>query len=171
MALTKRFMNFLMSLQLSEFLVVNRSESLCKASVRTGQRTRKDFVCSPQAVFKMLKISLTSSQHAVDSPLRGASSSSFTSSYATCVPAIRNLILTLCVPSNPNFVQFLLDCSCLPEVILATQQDGKEVRGHLFLITRLWVYTLHREGMKLKGMKLLGRWNYYLQMLSFPKQN
>ena len=75
MALTKRFMNFLMSLQLSEFLVVNRSESLCKASVRTGQRTRKDFVCSPQAVFKMLKISLTSSQHAVDSPLRGASSS------------------------------------------------------------------------------------------------
>ena len=80
---------------------------------------------------------------------------SFTASYAATVPAITDLILTLCVPSNPNFVQFLLDCSCLPEVILTTQQHGREVLHHLFLITRIWVYTLHRE-----RMKLLGRWNY-----------
>ena len=80
---------------------------------------------------------------------------SFTSSYAASVPAIMDLILTLSLPSNPSFVQFLLDCSCLPEVILATQQHRKEVLGHLFLITRLWVYTVHRE-----RMKLLGRWNY-----------
>ena len=80
---------------------------------------------------------------------------SFTSSYAASVPAIMDLILALCLPSNPSFVQFLLDCSCLPEVILATQQHGKEVLRDLFLITRLWVYTLHRE-----RMKLLGRWNY-----------
>ena len=81
---------------------------------------------------------------------------SFTSRYAASVPVIMDLILTLCLPSNPSFVQFLLDCSCLPEVIHATQQHGKEVLEHLFLITRLWVYTLHRE-----RMKLLGRWNYF----------
>ena len=46
-----------------------------KVSAGIGQRTRKDFVCSPLAVLKPSKTSLTSSQHAVDSLHRGASSS------------------------------------------------------------------------------------------------
>ena len=79
----------------------------------------------------------------------------YTSDYAASVPAIMDLILTLCIPSNPKFIQFLLDCSCLPEVILAHQQHGKEVLDHLFLITRTWVYTLHKE-----RLKKLGRWNF-----------
>ena len=79
----------------------------------------------------------------------------FTLNYASTVPAIQNLILSLCIPSNPRLVQFLLDCSCLPEVVRATQMYGQEVLGHLFTITRTWVYTLHKS-----RMKILGRWNF-----------
>ena len=75
--------------------------------------------------------------------------------YSSTVPAISDLILSLCSPSNPHLVQFLLDCSCLPEVIQATQLLGKDVLWHLFAISRTWVYTLHKA-----RMKILGRWNF-----------
>ena len=78
----------------------------------------------------------------------------FTLQYSNSVPAITQLIITHCTPSSPNFCQFLVDCSTIPDVILATQTNGKEVLYHLFNITRTWIYTLHKE-----RMKLLGRWN------------
>ena len=78
----------------------------------------------------------------------------FTLQYSNSVPAIAQLIITHCTPSSPNFCQFLVDCSTIPDVILATQTNGKEVLYHLFNITRTWIYTLHKE-----RMKLLGRWN------------
>ena len=69
---------------------------------------------------------------------------------------INNLIRYLCDPSSPTFCQFLLDCSCLPTVINATQENGPDVLHHLFHVTRTWVYTIHKE-----RLKLLGRWNIY----------
>ena len=79
----------------------------------------------------------------------------YTLKYSARVPTISSLILSLCSPTNPSFVQFLLDCSCLPEVIEATQLLGQDVLWHLFAITRTWVYTLHKA-----RLRLLGRWNF-----------
>ena len=79
----------------------------------------------------------------------------FTQKYCTKVsPAIRNIIENHCTIESPTFCQFLLDCSVLPQVITATQQYGSNVLSHVFHITRTWVYTLHKQ-----RMKLLGRWN------------
>ena len=64
------------------------------------------------------------------------------------------LVQEFCQPSHPQFCQFLLDCSILPEVITATQLNGFEVLATLFHITRTWCYTLHKE-----RLKMLGRWN------------
>ena len=80
---------------------------------------------------------------------------SFTLQYCEEFPTIKKLTLSLCTPSNPVFCQFLLDCSCIPSVIAAVQNQGSDLLNHLFHITRTWVYTLHKE-----RMKLLGRWNY-----------
>ena len=80
---------------------------------------------------------------------------SFTLKYCEEVTSIKKLTLSLCTPSNPSFCQFLLDCSCIPSVISAVQSQGSDLLNHLFHITRTWVYTLHKE-----RMKLLGRWNY-----------
>ena len=79
----------------------------------------------------------------------------FTREYSATVPSITQLILYLCTPTSENFCQFLLDCSTIPAVIKAAQMHGTDVLHHLFHITRTWVYTLHKE-----RMKLLGRWNY-----------
>ena len=78
----------------------------------------------------------------------------FTIKYSNSVPAYRELILTLSNPTNPMFCQFMLDCSCLPDVTQAVQLHGFAVLHHLFNITRTWVYSLHKH-----RMKLLGRWN------------
>ena len=62
----------------------------------------------------------------------------------------------LCDANQPSFVDFLLDCSTLPEVIAGVQQHGHVVLHHLFRVTQIWVYVLHRE-----RLKLLGRWNNF----------
>ena len=72
-----------------------------------------------------------------------------------CTHAIKHIIDKYCNPSSPSFCQFLLDCSVLPEVISAVQSEGQFIHEILFNITRTWVYTLHKE-----RMKLLGRWNF-----------
>ena len=78
----------------------------------------------------------------------------FTLEYCHSVPPIAQLIIELCTPTSPTFCQFLVDCSTIPDVIHATQIHGRDILFHLFNITRTWVYTLHKE-----RMKLLGRWN------------
>ena len=81
----------------------------------------------------------------------------FTIEYCDRVPNIKQLVHLLCSNSSTSttmFCQFLLDCSSMPEVIAAVQNDGDEILHHLFHISRTWVYTLHRE-----RMKRLGRWN------------
>ena len=78
----------------------------------------------------------------------------FTAHYSYSLPVfLRNLIYTKCNPSNDNFSGFLLDCSTDHDVIAATQRYGAEVHHHLFSVTRVWVYVLHRE-----RLKMLGRW-------------
>ena len=67
---------------------------------------------------------------------------------------ISELVLNMCSQTSPQFCQFLLDCSPLPAVVSAVQLHGEELLSHLFQITRTWVYTLHKE-----RMKMLGRWN------------
>ena len=55
------------------------------------------------------------------------------------------------------FLSILLDCSIIPEVIASAQNEGSNVLNMLFRLTRTWVYSLHKE-----RMKLLGRWNLTL---------
>ena len=57
---------------------------------------------------------------------------------------------------NPTtFLQFIFDCSVLPEVIAATQIHGNWVLNSLFYMTRSFCYSIH----KLR-YKLLGKWNH-----------
>ena len=80
----------------------------------------------------------------------------FSFDYCKSFPPIRKLVHQFCHSTNPQFCQFLLDCSVLPPVILEAQLHGSEVLHHLFHITRTWCYTLHKE-----RMKILGRWNHF----------
>ena len=52
-----------------------------------------------------------------------------------------------------TMVQFLLDCSVIPAVIAAAQQDD-EILKSLFKVTRSWCYTMHRA-----RLQLLQRWH------------
>ena len=49
---------------------------------------------------------------------------------------------------DSSWVQFVLDCSVIPEVISAAQKD-KSVYTLLFKATRTWCYSLHRTRLKL----------------------
>ena len=80
----------------------------------------------------------------------------FALEYFKNFPEIQPLAFKFCQPTHPKFCQFLLDCSVIPEVILATQMHGQGILHHLFHVTRTWVYALHRT-----RMKMLGRWNYF----------
>ena len=79
---------------------------------------------------------------------------SFTHNLIPTIPHLSGLVLSFCSTEHPQFMQFLLDPSTIPEIIESTQKYGPDTLYHLFHITRTWVYTLHRE-----RMKRLGRWN------------
>ena len=83
---------------------------------------------------------------------------SFTEAYCASHPVITNIIQTYCTNSTEGrrFCQFILDCSVLPEVVVAVQNYGTIIHTHLFNISRIWCYTLHRE-----RLKLLGRWRNF----------
>ena len=75
----------------------------------------------------------------------------FTSNFASNMTAPQaTLLLELSDPRSLSFFEFLIDCSTLPSVINLVQQ---EVLDKFFLVSRTWVYVLHRE-----RLKLLGRW-------------
>ena len=73
----------------------------------------------------------------------------FTARYSTLVPDISNLLLTYLHPNNPDFYQFLIDCSVIPEVISVVQRKGPTQLNYLFKVTRTWCYSIH-----------LGRWPF-----------
>ena len=64
------------------------------------------------------------------------------------VPMIR----TYCSPTHRLYSQFMLDCSCIPDIISATQAHGQIVLHHLFSITRVWCYCLHRDRLRALGL-------------------
>ena len=78
---------------------------------------------------------------------------SFTTSYCVDKPAVQLIVQLYCTPGEQNFCQFILDCSVLPEVVSAVQQYGQDILIHLYNITRIWCYALHRD-----RLKILGRW-------------
>ena len=55
---------------------------------------------------------------------------------------------------DEKFLKFLLDCSSLPEVYLATEKDAT-VLPLVTKITKTWCYSLLRT-----RMKILGKWAY-----------
>ena len=65
----------------------------------------------------------------------------------------KEIILDTYKKSVPEFIQLLLDCSVMPEVIDATQNGYTELLSEIFKFTRTWCYNIH-----MKRMKMLGRW-------------
>ena len=53
-----------------------------------------------------------------------------------------------------TFMQFILDCSVMPEVIHAEQQHGKNILSILFRASRTYCYSMYRE-----RRKRLDLWN------------
>ena len=51
-----------------------------------------------------------------------------------------------------TIMQFILDCSSLPEVIRSTQIFGTQIRDRLLYIGRTWCYNIHRERMNQLGL-------------------
>ena len=80
----------------------------------------------------------------------------FTSSYSNSHPVVASLIQQYCKTECRLFCQFLLNCTVLPPVIAAVQTHGEVILDHLFNITRIWVYALHRD-----RLKMLGRWRNF----------
>ena len=52
-------------------------------------------------------------------------------------------------------IQFLLDCSTLPEVVKAHQAEGSWVLDTLFYMTRTFCFSMHKA-----RLRLLGKWNH-----------
>ena len=65
---------------------------------------------------------------------------------------IQQLVLTKCSEENPFFSQFLLDCSVDVDVIKLVQEFGADALRPMFLVTRTWVYLIHRHRLKLLGL-------------------
>ena len=53
-----------------------------------------------------------------------------------------------------KFVQFVVDCTVLPEVISLKQLQGKWVHDSLLYLTRTFCFSVHKA-----RLKLLGKWN------------
>ena len=68
---------------------------------------------------------------------------------------VASLITKFLIDPNPEFCQFLLDCSTIPEVIKTCDVFGRSVLNELFNVTRTWVYTLHKD-----RLRKLGRWRH-----------
>ena len=71
-------------------------------------------------------------------------------------PVSRNRVINIVFStSTHNIMQFLLDCSVMPDIISAVQCFGRSILSDLFYLGRSWCFSLHRE-----RMKRLGRWNF-----------
>ena len=68
---------------------------------------------------------------------------------------VKDLAFSALHNSPLYLMQFILDASVLPKVILAVQQHGKDVLYSLFHLTRTWCFSIHRERSKFQG-----KWNF-----------
>ena len=76
---------------------------------------------------------------------------SYMLSYSQNVHEIKDIVNTYCSPSHPDFVQFMLDCSALPDVIRLSQEHGTCIKDSLFKITRTFTYSMHRARMSFQN--------------------
>ena len=67
------------------------------------------------------------------------------------LPIIRKYTV-LCTTTEQ--VQFILDCSVLPDVITLWQKQGSNVHDSLFYLTRTLCFSVYKA-----RQKLLGKWN------------
>ena len=76
----------------------------------------------------------------------------FTTHFLSDKPILQPVITAylFSAPDNTR-MQFLLDCSVLPQVIVAHQTHGPVVHQHLFRISRTWCRSLHTARMKALG--------------------
>ena len=71
-------------------------------------------------------------------------------------PVSHSLVTSFLLSSSTQkMMQFLLDCSVLPEVIRGAQLHGEQIYSDIFYLSRTWCFAIHRE-----RMKRLGRWNF-----------
>ena len=80
----------------------------------------------------------------------------FTLSIKVNCPVSRSLILGILLSASEQLMmQFLLDCSSIPEVIHAATNYSEAVYNNIFYISRTWCFTIHKE-----RMKRLCKWNF-----------
>ena len=72
---------------------------------------------------------------------------------ASTNPVCTTLVAFIKQAPEGTFLQFLLDCTAVPEVAQLTGESGAEVLSTLFKMTRTYCYSIHRE-----RLKLLNRW-------------
>ena len=78
----------------------------------------------------------------------------FTLNYSFNLPSqVGDVLRQNCNLSAQNFCAFLLDCSTDPAVISLVQEFGINVLEVIFTVTRIWIFNLHRE-----RLRLLGAW-------------
>ena len=68
-------------------------------------------------------------------------------------PACRTFVMNFPQKPEPYQMQFLLDCSALPDVIHAVQVHDETILTMLLKITRTYCYSIHRD-----RLKKLDRW-------------
>ena len=73
---------------------------------------------------------------------------------STEVSEVYHLVLHAFTSKKSYLLQFILDCSILPEVIQSKQKHGDIILNELFRLTRTWCFNVHRA-----RMKMLGRWS------------
>ena len=75
-----------------------------------------------------------------------------------CYPELRSVVEACFAPNidEEKSMQFLLDCSTLPEVILLWQQQWDWTMDKLFYLTRSYCYSVHKA-----RLRILGKWQKF----------
>ena len=68
---------------------------------------------------------------------------------------VHQLVTNFFITGPHKLLQFLLDCSVIPEVISMAQQHGNAIYNDLFYLGRTWCFGIHRM-----RMKRLCKWNF-----------
>ena len=70
------------------------------------------------------------------------------------LPEILQTTLQYCNNTNsPNFMQFLLDPSVLPDIITLTQNYGQFILKLLFYLTRTYCHAIHKHRLSALGIR------------------
>ena len=68
-------------------------------------------------------------------------------------PECQPILLKMKTTNPEEFIQFILDCSVLPEIVAAAQLHGDHIYSSLFKATRTYCYTIYRA-----RLNLLDQW-------------